>query len=137
MCVAACDCPSASARGVLEMAGSSLEDEDMLKVLDRVRSGDRPPQRCLEVAQRLLLKQHDQLKRETMLLIEAAGVIARGVDGTGGQETPAKVGETRMGGGVARMGGGMHHSDKEVKRSTATILVSKNKAKLPLLLKIK
>lgn len=137
MCVAACDCPSTSVRGVLELAGSSLEDEDMLKVLDRVRSGDRPPQRCLEVAQRLLLKKHDQLKRETMLLIEAAGVIARGVDGTGVQETPAPVGGTRMGGGVARMGGGMHHFDKEAKKSTATILVSKNKAKLPLLLKIK
>lgn len=95
----------------------------MLKVLERVRSGDRPPQRCLEVAQGLLLKKHDQLKRETMLLIEAAAVIAGG----GAQEQVAPE----------KPAGGRHIDNKEAKKSTATILVSKNKAKLPLLLKIK
>lgn len=119
-----------------EMAGSSLEDEDMLKVLDRVRSGDRPPQRCLEVAQRLLLKKHDQLKRETMLLIEAAAVIAGGVDAAAatsvlGATSPPKLDDST--GGVGRK----EVSATVVKKSTATILVSKNKTKLPLLLKIK
>lgn len=116
------------------MAGSSLEDEDMLKVLDRVRSGDRPPQRCLEVAQRLLLKKHDQLKRETMLLIEAAAVIAGGVDAATsalGATSPPKLDDST--GGVGRK----EVSATVVKKSTATILVSKNKTKLPLLLKIK
>lgn len=118
------------------MAGSSLEDEDMLKVLDRVRSGDRPPQRCLEVAQRLLLKKHDQLKRETMLLIEAAAVIAGGVDAAAatsvlGATSPPKLDDST--GGVGRK----EVSATVVKKSTATILVSKNKTKLPLLLKIK
>lgn len=109
----------------------------MLKVLDRVRSGDRPPQRCLEVAQRLLLKKHDQLKRETMLLIEAAAVIAGGVDAAAaatsplGATSPPKLDDST--GGVGRK----EVSATVVKKSTATILVSKNKTKLPLLLKIK
>lgn len=103
------------------MAGSSLDDEDMLKVLDRVRSGDRPPQRCLEVAQRLLLQKHDQLKQETMLLIEAAAVIAQG--SVAAEASPGRLGDGSEGVVVPR-------------KSTATILVSK-KTKLPILKALK
>lgn len=150
-------CGERSARGATsEMMGSSLEDEDILKVLDRVRSGDRPPQRCLEEAQRLLLKKHDQLKRETMLLIEAAANIAGGGGGGGGgggapvsaERNVARSAEVASPELVAagaekreREGGGSGATEAATaagpKKSTATILVSKNKAKLPLLLKIK
>lgn len=110
---------------LLPAGGSSLDDEDMLKVLDRVRSGDRPPQRCLEEAQMLLLKKHDQLKRETILLIEAAASLASEQSSA---DRLAETGEPATGAPNTAVG---------IKKSTATILVSKNKAKLPLLLKIK
>lgn len=110
--------------------GSSLEDEDIRRMLDGVKSGDRPPQRCLEEAQRLLLKKHDQLKRETMLLIEAAAKIsgASGDQGSAPMASPTPIG---------RASGVPEATTVALKKSTATILVSKNKAKLPLLLKIK
>lgn len=129
-----------------DLAGSSLEDEDMVKVLDRVRSGDRPPQRCLELAQRLLLKKHDQLKRETLLLIEAAAVIAAKDHGQASptllvEDPRLKVPTLGSGGEREKDGGGGVVTAAAAavtgqKKSTATILVSK-KTKLPLLLKIK
>lgn len=111
--------------------GSSLDDEDMLKVLDRVRSGDRPPQRCLEEAQMLLLKKHDQLKRETILLIEAAASLASE------QSSADRLAETTEQVRTGEPATGAPNTAVGIKKSTATILVSKNKAKLPLLLKIK
>lgn len=101
-----------------DWASSSLDDEDIVKVLDRVRSGDRPPQHCLEVAQRLLLKKHDQLKRETMLLIEAVA----------SKSTPDSSSINALARNVTEKG-------EIPQKSTATILVTK--AKLPLLVKIK
>lgn len=111
--------------------GSSLEDEEMWKVLDRVRSGDRPPQHCLEEAQMLLLKKHDELKRETIFLIEAAANLASK------QSSVQTATTTELVHTEQPATGGMTTTATSIKKSTATILVSKNKAKLPLLLKIK
>lgn len=54
---------------------SSFDDTNFYKILEKIKAGELP-HRCLEQAQLLLFRKHDQLKRETMSLLKTAAAIA-------------------------------------------------------------